>query len=280
MRPEDVRKLVGGYAAGTLTAQERRALFEAVLSDQDLFNELAREQPLKELLEDPRARRELLNAVSEQPTAARRFADWFGRPMFWAAVGSAAAVVVLVGIFLRTGEPPAKQQPVLVARREAPPAPQLESAAQPPAQKSTMKEVPSPLEKNQAVAAGDAAPPAEAKQTVAAFAARADLSSIPLPLAYRLLRGTADGDYSEVDQRTVFRPENRVRVVFEPTESGHLLVTSASRAAPLFDADVETAAQVLVDIPAGEQKLVVAFTGAGKAQPALIEIQIARQSAP
>ncbi len=140
MRPEDVRKLLGGYAAGTLTSQERRALFEAALSDQDLFNELAREQPLKELLEDPRARRELLSAVSEQPSPARKHAGWFGRPMFWAAVGSAAAVVVLVGIFLRTGEPPAKQQPVLVARREAAPAPQIESAPQPPAQKSAVKD--------------------------------------------------------------------------------------------------------------------------------------------
>jgi hypothetical protein len=280
MRPEDVRKLVGGYAAGTLTAQEHRALFEAALSDQDLFNELAREQPLKELLEDPRARRELLNAVSEQPTPARKLAGWFGRPMFWAAVGSAAAVVVLVGIFLRTGEPPAKQPPVLVAKREAAPAPQFESAPQPPAQKSAMKEVPRTLDKDQTVAAGDAVPPAEARQAVATLAARADLSSIPLPPAYRLLRGTKEGDFSEVDQRTVFLPEDRVRVVFDSKESGHLLVTSASRAAPLFDAAVETAAKVSVDFPAGEQQLVVAFTGAGKTQPALIEIQITRQSAP
>ena len=65
MKPEDVRKLVGGYAMGTLTGEERRALLEAALSDQDLFNELAREQPLKDLLEDPLARRQLLNAVEE-----------------------------------------------------------------------------------------------------------------------------------------------------------------------------------------------------------------------
>ena len=207
--------------------------------------------------------------------------------MFWAAVGSAAAVVVLVGIFLRTGEPPAKQQPALVAKREAAPAPQIESAPQPPAQgpakpeaKARFRnEVPRALGKDQAVAAAEAAP-AEARQEVAALAARADLSSIPLPLAYRLLRGTAEGDFSEVDQRTVFLPEDRVRVVFEPTESGHLRVTSASRAAPLFDADVETAAKILVEFPAGEQKLVVAFTGAGKTQPAFIEIQITRQPAP
>ncbi|RPI11667.1 MAG: hypothetical protein EHM65_06910, partial [Acidobacteriales bacterium] len=192
MRPEDARKLLGGYAAGTLTAQERRALFEAALSDQDLFTELAREQPLKELLEDPRARRELLNAVSEQPSPARQLAGWFGRPMFWAAVGSAAAAVVVVGIFLRTGEPPVEQQPVLVAKREAAPAPQLESAPQTPAQKSAQpeskasfrNEVPRALGKDQAAAAEELVAPAEAKQAVATFAARADLSSIPLPLAY------------------------------------------------------------------------------------------------
>ena len=52
MRPEDIRKLLGGYATGTLTAEERQALFEAALDDQALFDALAKEQPLRDLLDE------------------------------------------------------------------------------------------------------------------------------------------------------------------------------------------------------------------------------------
>src|SRR5207302_9775727 len=40
---EDIRKLVGGYATGTLTDAERALLFEAALDDQDIFDDLADE---------------------------------------------------------------------------------------------------------------------------------------------------------------------------------------------------------------------------------------------
>jgi hypothetical protein len=67
MRREDIRKLLGGYATGTLTAEERQALFEAALDDQELFDALAKEQPLRELLEDPAARAHLLAALDDGP---------------------------------------------------------------------------------------------------------------------------------------------------------------------------------------------------------------------
>jgi len=47
---KDLEKLLGGYATSTLTEQERKALFEAALDDQQLFNALADEEALKELL--------------------------------------------------------------------------------------------------------------------------------------------------------------------------------------------------------------------------------------
>ena len=40
----DLHKLLGGYAAGTLTPEERRALFDAALADQALFDALADEE--------------------------------------------------------------------------------------------------------------------------------------------------------------------------------------------------------------------------------------------
>ena len=67
MRREDIRKLLGGYATGTLTAEERQALFEAALDDQELFEALVKEQALRELLEDPAARAHLLAALDDGP---------------------------------------------------------------------------------------------------------------------------------------------------------------------------------------------------------------------
>ena len=53
MKRDDIDKLLGGYATGTLTAEEREALFAAALEDQQLFEALAGEEPLRELLQDP-----------------------------------------------------------------------------------------------------------------------------------------------------------------------------------------------------------------------------------
>ena len=41
MSPEEIKKLLGGYATGTLTAEEQQALFAAALEDQELFDALA-----------------------------------------------------------------------------------------------------------------------------------------------------------------------------------------------------------------------------------------------
>jgi len=45
VNPDEIRKLIGGYATGTLTAAEQKLLFDAALDDQELFDELAREHP-------------------------------------------------------------------------------------------------------------------------------------------------------------------------------------------------------------------------------------------
>ena len=60
MTPDEARKLLGGYATGLLTEAERTALFAAALEDQELFEELAGEQALKEVLDEPGARQRLM----------------------------------------------------------------------------------------------------------------------------------------------------------------------------------------------------------------------------
>jgi hypothetical protein len=139
MRPQDIEKLLGGYATGTLTEEEREALFRAALSDQKLFNALADEQALKELLDDPSARRQLIHALeTHKEPLFRRFSTWLGRPSSWAVAGSVAAAVLVVVIVSRVGERPAEPDHTLVAKRQAVPfeeaVPAPKPAAPPPVQ--------------------------------------------------------------------------------------------------------------------------------------------------
>lgn len=85
MSREEVEKLLGGYATGTLTPGEQQLLFEAALEDQELFDALAREQSLRDLLGDPAARAELLAALGDaRATWGQRAAGWMrGRAPPW-----------------------------------------------------------------------------------------------------------------------------------------------------------------------------------------------------
>src|SRR6267143_2074942 len=92
MNREDARKLLGGYATGNLSAEEQRLLFEAAFDDQELFDALAEEQALKDVLDDPVSRERVRLAVA----AAPRPRGWWTRPWIWVpAVGALAASVVL-----------------------------------------------------------------------------------------------------------------------------------------------------------------------------------------
>jgi hypothetical protein len=66
MSEHDLEKLLGGFAADTLTPEEKQSLYTAVLQDQQLFNALADEQALKELLADPNVRRRLLASLEQK----------------------------------------------------------------------------------------------------------------------------------------------------------------------------------------------------------------------
>ena len=89
MKREDIQKLLGGYAAGTLTPGEREDLFAATLEDQQLFETLAREEPLRELLQDPAARGQLLASLDEAPE------PWYYRRVHPALIFAATAGIVL-----------------------------------------------------------------------------------------------------------------------------------------------------------------------------------------
>ncbi len=103
MAEHELEKLLGGFAADTLTPEERRQLFTAAMQDQQLFNALADEQALKELLADPAVRRRLLQALNNTTPAPAggpaSWLDWFRRPSNLVLAGGlvTAAFAVILG---------------------------------------------------------------------------------------------------------------------------------------------------------------------------------------
>ena len=104
MSEHDLEKLLGGFAADTLTPEEKQTLYTAALQDQQLFNALADEQAFKELLADPDVRRRLLASLEQKNASGAcgslSWLDWFRRPAGLALAGglSAAALAVVLGV--------------------------------------------------------------------------------------------------------------------------------------------------------------------------------------
>ncbi len=101
MNRDDIQKLLGGYATGTLTPEEQQALFEAALTDQELFDALAREEALRSVLSDPVARAHVLAAIDDVPVPWYR--NWW-RPLV--VMGTAALLVLGVAVYTRGPKAP------------------------------------------------------------------------------------------------------------------------------------------------------------------------------
>lgn len=167
MKRRELQRLLGEYSAGTLSEAERRALYEAALQDQTIFDALADEQALKELLDDAEVRRRLLEALaSARPCWRERMAWRLRRPPVWVAAGCAATILIAVSVMLSGRKPP---QGVAVAwRAEAPPP----SAASPPRERAAERlPAPQPAARPAPARAKRPAPsppaPAEAPEAVA-----------------------------------------------------------------------------------------------------------------
>lgn len=93
MTPDEIQRLMSGYATGSLTESERKLLFEAALEDQHLFDQLAQEQALKELIDQPGARDRLIAALAPAETS-RAIGAW-KKPLAW---GLAAMFVVSMSV--------------------------------------------------------------------------------------------------------------------------------------------------------------------------------------
>lgn len=126
MSEHDLEKLLGGFAADTLTAEEQQQLYAAALHDQELFNALADEQALRELLSDPVVRRRLLQSLQASSSAmgerSPSWFDWSRRPAGLAWAGGVAAAVFAVILGSRIYQDSAKETGRSIATEETTPA--------------------------------------------------------------------------------------------------------------------------------------------------------------
>ena len=164
MTRDEARKLVGGYATGSLTESERRLLFEAAMEDQDLFDELAREQEMKELLDEPGARDRLILAVTPPDRGAV-----VKRPIWvWSAIALAAVVFgVTTWSLLRTPKPVEVARVEPHAAQPAPPVAVDQLQPSPPVSSAPPANRPATDKKSPGAPAGAPGPATEANKPAA-----------------------------------------------------------------------------------------------------------------
>ncbi|MDH4153592.1 MAG: hypothetical protein OEV01_07385 [Nitrospira sp.] len=125
MSEKDLEKLLGGFAAETLTAEEKEQLYRTALHDQALFNALADEQALKELLTDPTVRRRLFEALqshrAERASGSASWLDWLRRPAGIAWAGGLAGAILAVVLGTNLYQESLRQEAQLIAQEEARP---------------------------------------------------------------------------------------------------------------------------------------------------------------
>lgn len=203
MTQEEIRKLLGGYAANTLTERERTALFEAALEDQELFNALQNEEALRDLLADPVSREQIRQAL--KPTPRRTL--WM-QPWLIGTASVAVAAVIAIAVVTRHREPTATSVPTQIAQSLA--EPKLEAPKQEAPQPAPAPAVPAPERKRAARLverpAALAARPAAALALQQAIAtkeptndvANASLYTGPL-VRYAVLRSGPSGDAIRIE---------------------------------------------------------------------------------
>jgi len=274
MNREDIEKLVGGYATGTLTPQEQQALFAAALDDQELFDTLAREQSLRDLLRDPAARAQILAAADSPRPRWRQLAEWLRRPV---VVVPVMAVAVAIGIVVvrQNVKPP---KPVTVAVVQAPPTVVETPAPKPP---EPAAEVKPPARREAApVRRTLPAPAAPAAQPPPLTAAAPALSSVPAL--------QSQGALQQLDQAAQQNRETLMQAPKVAVTAQEALVKVADSAAPadaitLFygaAAGAQFSAGGFLDkgaVPAGKRE---AGAPAGQAEQKDRALQVQQRAAP
>ncbi|HSP69354.1 MAG TPA: hypothetical protein VLN48_16625 [Bryobacteraceae bacterium] len=252
MNPEDVRKLLGGYATGSLSEAERKLLLDAALEDQELFDELAGEHVLKEILEEPGARQRLLAALEQKSAVV-----WWSRPWPWMTAAVTVAIAIIVVVSQRIPPPPQEIAQVMKTAEPvaAPPPPQPAPAPRkvsPPARETSadaIAEARADKAEPQALAdAQPAAPPQSQRQAVGAvsgFAARGGRAE-----------NLAASAVSVFGFNYTVRADGVLEIV--PASPGFLSVMAGANVL-LPSASVAAGTPVRVQIPADAASLAIGF---------------------
>ena len=256
MSSKEARKLLGGYATGSLTEAERTALFQHALEDQEVFEELAGEQLLKEVLDQPGARQRLLHAL-EPP---RRPRVWL-----WAGVAASAAVAVVIGFSVSRPTPPPTQEIAQVMTSPEPvnpPVAPLVPQAPPVRRKAAPKAVPPPPEQQQQpqpLAQFKALDNAAAENTPETNAQEARTRSAPVqpPTAVGALSQFAAGPPATIFAFNYAVTPGFLQIL--PAAPGYLSV-SANDMVVFPSAAVSPLALVRVAIPSGTSSLGIGFS--------------------
>jgi len=261
MSEHDVEKLLGGFAADTLMPEERIRLYTAAMQDQQLFNALADEEAMKELLADPQARDRLFRTLQQPAVSAEgshSWWAWFKRSAVLAFAGALAAVLFAgafgTKIYLESLDRDTQSNSTdnaLPVHRPAPSTRAQPSADEPELKaKGSMDSLGKPAKKD-ALAAGAAeqerlASPAALQAVQAAASAPAtgaspppvsartlfygnqpvDAAAAPRPLGLRysfVVRDT-DGQEGEVDAPTAAKSTGPVRISLESNQDAFLQI--------------------------------------------------------
>jgi hypothetical protein len=247
------QKLLGSYATGSLTEAERTALFQAALEDQELFDELAGEQVLKEVLDEPGARQRLITALEPR----RKHRVWL-----WATTAATLAVAVVIGIVIlkRTPPPEPPQQIAQVLKSPEPAAVPVAPPAEAPTTAPKLRKV-SPPVPSPAPSPAPAPPPEPKKEENAALAEQTDQLQQAKPQA--AVAPSALRQFAAAVAPVIFGFNYTVGgdgfLVIVPTARGFLSVTANDSV--LFPSGaVNAGTPIRIAIPSGATSLVIAFS--------------------
>lgn len=251
MSKDEARKLLGGYATGSLSQAEQKALFEAALEDQELFDELSGEQVLKEVLDEPGTRPRLIAALEPPPH----------RTWLWAIAAAALAIVAALTVVSERKPPP--QQIAQVMRAPEPTTAPVAPLPPPPAREAVplkrkvapapAPEPPAELKKEEALAdqlqqakpQADAAPRgfvASAPQAAARLRTENSVVSAPGVFAFNYTVG----------------PDGFLEIV--PAAPGFLSVTTENNTAIFPGSSVSAGTPIRIQIPPAATSLVIGFS--------------------
>lgn len=214
---DDVRRLLGGYATGTLTQAEQKELYEAALRDDLLFAALADEQALRDLLADPASRQRLLVKLNRKK-----------QPTWSVPVAIAAMLVITVGagmLWLRLN-PPTQEVAMSVPR------PAVSEPARPEAERQQPRQF-KPEERKAVPSAPPRIPPppsaiqvsSQAPKIAAPPAAALEIKQEAKQLAAPVAAEKTADLAAKVHYRFIESSEG-LRVALTSTENGQLVVNS------------------------------------------------------